>query len=636
MNEKFKLIQKDIRRYDKDTLITSFFATITVLLLVIIILNCDLISNAQSVDATSTGGTSASYDDDSSNMTNLNDLYNIDVDSTIPQGLLNYNDSDIQHTSEFSDDALNVYQLTSVNADIYNDVLNYLDISIPEQFTYDGVSYNISDFPNFALISTGMAGNNLPSFNIVFSDSSFIYLFGGAYDSEYQFTTDSSNHFIFETYDGSLKIRKGVQANYNYNSRFNYDFQKVAYNCSVGNSSLIYANCSINGATFRWNANDQNNDFDTPDGFEYNYLNGQSGNGGSGGSSGETQENNMYLKSADFKFNIHQYGELINDGSSNEDFAKSNMTYKNYWGNKSGLIDFEAVLTDYQIEHSEDYYLYFSFTLMQRFDALGPTINDNISGPVYSGFKKHSVNTATTTNFYSKTYLDDFIDNGNRITWNMQDLFSDLKVTDFNTPYINTQVGNSFSQVVGQERELAGIVWASDNNLGYVIICNAYLNYDGETYYDAGSYTERYGFCSQVSKNTDSTITDNPNPYIPSGDNDGTGDSDNSDSTIKSDGNISLINNNYDNDNNNQSVVINNDDSELVDNLTDKFIPNTDGTGGLTNTFKDLANTNGFIAFMNSTFSAIPNFVWNTLNVLLGSVCTIIAVGFVIKVLRGM
>ena len=49
---------------------------------------------------------------------------------------------------------------------------------------------------------------------------------------------------------------------------------------------------------------------------------------------------------------------------------------------------------------------------------------------------------------------------------------------------------------------------------------------------------------------------------------------------LLNDGNVSLINNNYDNDNNNQTVNITSDDAELVDTLTDKFIPsNMDNTG---------------------------------------------------------
>ena len=98
---------------------------------------------------------------------------------------------------------------------------------------------------------------------------------------------------------------------------------------------LVYSNCSIMGDLYEYpNAWERNVSYFAA---EYNYLVGQDGNGSdASGSSDENEENNMYLKSADFKFNIHKYGDIENNDSTadNYDFAMANMSYKNYWGNK--------------------------------------------------------------------------------------------------------------------------------------------------------------------------------------------------------------------------------------------------------------------------------------------------------------
>ena len=112
--------------------------------------------------------------------------------------------------------------------------------------------------------------------------------------------------------------------------------------------------------------------------------------------------------------------------------------------------------------------------------------------------------------------------------------FDDLKITACNVPYLSG-VGNndSFSSAVAQERELSGVIWKNDNNLGYVIQCYAFLGCDTQTYTDSGSYSETYGFCSQVSKNTDDSITTNPNPYVPSDDTNSDGKPDSSQTVVK-------------------------------------------------------------------------------------------------------
>lgn len=632
-----KLLEKDLRTYRKDTFITSFFATITILLIVLII--CSIPSHAQEISGTNTKGDTFSYDDDTSNMTNLTNNYNIDTTLTTPQGLLNKEDSNVKTLIPDRtniDNAPDVYFLASKNSSNHAD--GWLDRSIPKTWTYNGTTYNLSDFSNFALLSSSLNPAGGGFYELCLSDSSFGYYYTGRYLNEYDITSDGTCFmFIGNNNNNSFVIKSGISTTYDY-SGMNVNFQKTTNSLHNSYDMLVYANCSVTGLSYVLNEQGNARVPSSPDGMEYNYLNGQAGNGGTGDDGGETPENNMYLKSADFKFNIHKYGDIDNNDSTadNVDFARSNMVYKNYWGNKSGLIDFECVPTDYQIEHAEEFYLYFQFNLIQRFDALSPAFNSEPNLILYP-FKSHSINTTTTTSFYNKIYFDDLIEDSNRVTWRIDDLFDDLTITACNVPYLTGVTNNdSFTSAVAQERELGGVIWKNDNNLGYIIQCYAFLGCDTDTLTDAGSYSETYGFCSQVSKNTDDSITTNPNPYVPSDDTNSDGKPD-STQTVVNDGNVSLINNNYDNDNNNQTVNITSDDAELVDTLTDKFIPsNMDNTGGLTTQFTELANTNGYINFFKNTFSFVPVAVWNTLLVLLGTTCSIIAVAFVIKVLRGM
>lgn len=623
---------KDLRTYRKDTFITSFFATLTILLIVLII--CCIPSNAQEVNGGDVNNnTDYSYDID--DYRSLGYFFpKLDISKTDPPGALYMLANPVLEQNSFDGglyaDSYNLcnayaqFDSTSVSAD---NVLNgQTQFNIPEFLTFNGNSYDLKDYNYFLLTANG-SGYTLSLFKV-----NVVNL---TWDSGALFWINDDDSILL-IYDGSLSnapiVSLPTSRRIN-GAGVDDDVYLITENST---KSLLYSNCSVMGDLYTY-----------PDtwtrevtyfGAEYNYLVGQAGNGGGSSGSSETDENNMYLKSCDFKFNIHKYGDINNNDSTadNYDFAMANMTYKNYWGNKSGLIDFECVPTDYQIEHAEDFYLYFQFNVIQRFDAL-PAGWNSVPNPILNGFKSHSVNTTTTETFYSKTYFNDLIDNSNRITWRIDELFNDLKVTAYNTPYIKSDLSNnSFSSVVAQERELGGIVWKNDNNLGYVIMCYAFLGCDNYTITDAGSYSETYGFCSQVAKNTDSSLTDNTNPYIPDDETDSDGKPDNSQSIV-SDGNISLINNNYDNDNNNQTVNFNSDDAELVDTLTDKFIPsNMDNTGGLTSQFEDLANTNGYITFFKNTFSFVPVGVWNTLLVLLGTTCSIIAVAFVIKVLRGM
>lgn len=634
-----KNLEKDLRTYRKDTFITSFFATITILLIVLII--CSIPAHAQSIDATYYGGTPASYDDDSSNMVTLSDQYSVDTSLTSPTGALNLEDSNVDILKDGTNlrSSKNVYFLSDSSVNGNTQANNFINsTNYPKTFIYDGVTYNLSDFPNFVLCShsSTIASGIFP--DLCISKGDFCYYMTGRYLAGYELFSSSADSFLFyyNSNTGTFSIRKSILTTIDYGS--NYDnFTIDAYNCCSW-SNLLYSNASVKGILYTLNSAQNNIQYVSADGTEYNYLVGQAGNGGAGDDGGETPENNMYLKSADFKFNIHKYGDIDNTDSTadNYDFAKSNMVYKNYWGNKSGLIDFECVPTDYQIEHSDEFYLYFQFNLIQRFDALSPAFNSE-PNPILYPFKSHSINTTTTTSFYNKIYFDDLIESSNRVTWRIDELFDDLTITACNVPYLTGISNNdSFSSAVAQERELSGVIWKNDNNLGYVIQCYAFLGCDTDTLTDAGSYSETYGFCTQVSKNTDDSITTNPNPYVPSDDTDSDGNPDSS-QTVVNDGNVSLINNNYDNDNNNQTVNITSDDAELVDTLTDKFIPsNMDNTGGLTTQFTELANTNGYITFFKNTFSFVPVAVWNTLLVLLGTTCSIIAVAFVIKVLRGM
>lgn len=631
-----KNLEKDLRTYRKDTFITSFFATITILLIVLII--CSVPSHAQEVSG---GENDNTYSYDTDDFVNWLDVYEgIDITKTNPTGVLNLEDNPLYEVDNTNYPGVGLYNKIPLNAYYFqspNPTLNGIFngntiMNIPETFTYDGVQYDTSSYENFYY----MVWSEGAYCSLIISKSSLLMSVQDTYRKWYQpIGTDS---FILYYPNGSTSnpvIKRPVEQRISgHDVDDNVNILNISYY-----DALVYTNSS---ATCEMNElKDENGWYWVEQKYneiELNYLNGQDGNGGSGGSSDENEENNMYLKSADFKFNIHKYGDIENNDSTadNYDFAMANMSYKNYWGNKSGLIDFECVPTDYQIEHSQEFYLYFQFNLIQRFDALSPSFHLE-PNPILSPFKAHSINTTTTTSFYNKIYFHDLIENSNRVTWRIDELFDDLKITACNVPYL-TGVSNNdtFNKAVAQERELSGVIWKNDNNLGYVIQCYAFLGCDTQTYTDAGSYSETYGFCSQVSRNTDDSITTNPNPYVPSDDTDSDGKPDSS-QTVVNDGNVSLINNNYDNDNNNQTVNITSDDAELVDTLTDKFIPsNMDNTGGLTTQFTELANTNGYITFFKNTFSFVPVAVWNTLLVLLGTTCSIIAVAFVIKVLRGM
>ena len=593
-----KSLQKDLRTYRKDTFITSFFATITILLIVLII--CSVPSHAQEINGGDVNNdTDYSYDTD--NYYGLGYYFKgIDITKTNPQGCL-YRDGNPTLEQNSFDGGLYVdaYNLSSSYAcldapiTLYNNILNGQSvINIPSEVVYNGTTYNIKDYGNFLLTSDGQ------TLDLCLFKEDTVYL---TFSSANIFWINSQDAIIFNypnsagTGNPSVRIPaerhiagSGVDDN--------------VFVLSNSNHALVYANCSVLGDLYEY-----------PDTWtrnvsyfsaEYNYLNGQTGNGGSSGSStSETPDNNLVMTDGDWIFKNEKY-----TAPYDQNFPTGSV-YPN------GSVSFSFNPTSYQTSNPSAFELVFTFYF--KYD-----VNYKNWNQAFSVFEETS-QLLNNTKRYSHTYnyndngavnievpLSEFISNGNTKSWTWQDIFDKLE-------------NGAFASVLANSRELYSVSYNK-----FDLTATAYIKSADDK---SGNITEWYNPMNKKGYTTDDSGSLNKNPYVDTDSNPGDGgnapgDAGNNGDSISSGGGVTIYN--YNNNNNNGGSV--SSDTNNFTNVFNKLIGDNKVTS---ESIAGSSGVNGFITFMNNTISSVPFMFFTQLLTFFTTCLAILVVAFVLRML---
>lgn len=295
--------------------------------------------------------------------------------------------------------------------------------------------------------------------------------------------------------------------------------------------------------------------------------------------SGGDITNNMYMRSADWKFNIPEYwGNTTN-------FVQSNPTSN--WG--KGTVSFSGLINDFQKDNASDFMLKFDFYL-------------NIKG-TYDGNTQFGHSYAWRGVVVP---LSTFLNNNNYYQSTVENIFTNA---------VDGTGHNIYSVIDGLR---SGQV-LQINNFVWTLSCSAHL-VSGN--YTSGALQESYDFINMSSKDIANNITENNNPYYPPDSNVPDGGND----TSSSNGNGIIVTNN-----DNDSIIIESNDKQVVDTLYDKLVPpDTETNGGLTERFLALTNANQWFVVMSSALPILGTEFWTTVQTILVTMLGIIGVSFLL------
>lgn len=328
--------------------------------------------------------------------------------------------------------------------------------------------------------------------------------------------------------------------------------------------------------------------------------------------SGGTVDNNMYLKTADWKFNIPKYW-----GNVTSVYPQSQ--YTSNWG--QGNIYFYCLTNDFQKANASDFYLRFHFNLFMKgrhFSDVDSSINEIF----YSGFFYQ----------YVDIQLSNLTNSDYQVSFTVDDIFSHAT-----NPSGQSVYDYITSNDIKNYRAIDSWNWN--------IECKATLISTKSSVGDSGSIIEKYDFISQVAKESGNNITTNSNPFIPDDLEDFDPDSvpvvSDSDQFSSNGGNIVINNNpNFTNNNNNDSNISNvvNGDGNPFNLLIDKLFG--DGTvqngsiGGTTqNQLLGMTGASRWLAVANDAMSWIPSSVWAELSLFLTICLGVLVVGFILRII---
>lgn len=541
--------------------------------------------------------------------------------------------------SEFDiteDDVLNCEDFSS--SDDYNSSLSTVYIN------KGSVKYtNIVDYINNGLFSYPSSVNNTYADVYLTNHSGFTLCESGNTSSLVCFTPDDS----FVSYESSvfvLYIPKSFIDDNNlhnnlgdemYFSRFNFvageyrSFNNIQFNRGVVSVdgvdylkyNLTYDNyLLVTSLPIYYNGGSPISTLEGIDNINYSGLDDTSS------VSGESELNNLYFPTSDFKWRVESYGISYNWPSSDlssREFAQQalsnadrNMLKKSNWG--SGAVDFTAVPTDYQREHPEEFKIKFKFMCWMKYFT--PTPLTAIEGSSWKGYYIFATNP-----YEVDVPLSTFINNGNIKTFNMSDIFSNLSITSTNTDF-NTTIQGAYSQL----REEEYLLWDNSTDLGWKLQASAQIYpTDSNLNENSGFNTETYNFITQISKQTEDSLSNNDYPYSPDDEtNENTPDigGDNSQSVTSGNGQITLTNND------NDVININDGNAETVEDIYNDLTV-SDGEDSLSQRFKDLVNENAWITIMQETFSFIPSTIWVSLEIFVVTALGILAASFVLRII---
>lgn len=570
---------------------------------VLILLFCNgLVVNAASV---SNGG--FTYDDD--NLVLLSDFYNfnmVDMGFTSGFNVNDYNNSGlngsfINNTYSSSNKNGQMYKLFD---GVYDSMNNQPECFFYSTFNYNGINYNLSDFPYF-LLSSDANYCRLYLFSFDPNDINFIYKgFSNGGDNSF-----SDNLLICIT--SSLGQGSNIQYDIDFStssvvSGFSLPYFASTYKASVSNWDGIF-DAPTGTSNLGNDGNYMNRVYNLSNKVKLNYMLYDSEgnmnyenpilNGGGSGSlypdgSGGAPDNNLVLKNPDFKWNVPKYWSSVNSVYPQE-------TYTGNWG--SGTVSFSALLNDYQIDNLDkfdlaiDFYVYFEINGLQSYGS-------EVSTKKASKFNMDTIYIS----------LSDFYNNGQSVSYNLNTLF-DL--------YLKNANDDSLLSYIEPFKHYYQIDYWDWYINGYV---NLVESSDHSS--KSGNYIEGYNFISQVSKEYSDNITNNDNPYIPDNEDDiPVKDPEDNQTITNSNGQIVLTNNDNDN------ITINGN-GEVAKDIVNDLIP-SDGVGGLSDQLQEHLDSNGWLSVLKSTFPMFGVDFWDMVGTYFLIALGVCVTGFVLRII---
>ena len=483
---------------------------------------------------------------------------------------------------------------------------------------YDGYSVDVSNYP-FDSPFLESVDSSLYSkfFDFTPSDLGITDFFPENYNLYFFYNIDDDSNYIVLVPDNLLhdEYDSFGRFSWTYNAAFigykvNSDFTltRVDFPQTPDGFKLVYGSSNVpNGGNFGF--------------FYLNYLYLQNkmgkGEGGYSGSdidntfpdgSGGNDSNNLYMRTADWQFNIPKYWPSVTS-------ATTQSAYTSQWG--SGSIIFYGLLNDYQNEYANNFNLDFNFHIWCSGHYFND-VNSSVNGNFYGSFNYNNVTVPLRT----------FINQKNNYSFNVSDIFSNA---------VNSS-GQTFSNFIDTVK-----VHQSIDKWNWYISCDASLSSSSSR---SGHIVEKYDFISQSSIEDSNNITNNSNPYIPPEDSGASPDSninkpDNGTSYSSNGGNI-VINNNptITNSNNNNSNISNvvegngNPFNLLIDSLFgDGTVQEGSIGGNVQEKLITMTGANRWLAVINDSMSWIPSSVWAEIMVFVGVTLGILVVAFILRII---
>ena len=679
--------KKKFKRFRKEWFYTGVLAFLTTCLIGLILFSSFIISNAEE---NTTEDSSSTLPETSSNVINSTDLIITDniVNAFPDVDITTFN---FPYVDGYSDDYSNILSHNFQNVmseDIKvsrwdsEDELWETKWCTPISLNCNGCPYILSYYPNYdeyyivfffnGFSLSGYDGDDYSFTTNGYSNDGNIYFAG-------DFVICPNNTWCLAYYldADDLSVSGSVQQfaiNFSESGRYVNlsdvnDVRQCFYRFSPSEANMIATNIPINAIK----SDDLSNDFGVDCASSsffgntnswtscmtsgFNRFDGMAENGttiinihplssGTDDDSGGTDENNLVLENSDWIFRNKQYSapysNVINTGSVIP----------------NGTCTFVSELNDYQIANLDNFEIVYSFSFeldvnYQNWGSndLGPfkqtskLLNNkkNYKASFLYQFDSHPELIQSLSSFYSAGCSHSF-------TYN--DLFNNL----------NSSSGTTLVNLLNQMKELDSVEYNKFN-----IICTAWLDSSGTTK-SSGKRTEWYNPMSKKGYTIDDSANYNPNPYVPSDEDQGEDDvqpkpntpgpggnvpdntepstSDDGTTVTSGNGNVNVtvqnnptFNNNVNGGSSSGSDLTNPENAGVV-NFWNVFNPVNlffgqliKGKDASVETISDATHSNGWLELMGEIFSFLPASFWSAMGTFFVACLGIVVVAFVIRII---
>lgn len=439
----------------------------------------------------------STFSDSGFNMDFTNDSFNLS---------LNYTDLDIVDPSNPFSNYQGSYYGTSFPLVYFDDDLSNGEFFLPNTFTYNGSTYNISLFDSCYISSTGNSFNcvfyNKSDFqNSIFCNTSF-YGLTNFTRAQYEQLDDSgklSHSFVrfsctldtmlFSYYsfltDKYLFSNPGSSGSSYYLATFS---NAVNYSCL--NIDSLYYDPNFNAQKHFGLVVDDDYHENL---YDYNYLL-QYYNSSGGNTSSENDLNNLFLNNAHWSFNIPK-------GNDSRGFPKSFLD--------NGKAVFSGLLNKYQSEHLDNFYFHYTFYIQPQYQQ-GTGSGESGGGghpiSILDAFRQNEITNNTT--FFPPVFQFN-LDGQTYYNQTMREFNSaGQSCTFFTTEYLFDNCyyqGDSFNDYIE--------TWHFSNMTNCFLYCTAVMFSTGGGV--SGTCQAWYDLCTGQSGVTSENMTINPDPYNP-------------------------------------------------------------------------------------------------------------------------